>query len=99
MIAKGSSAPASRARSGVEFYRRFEHVLARHGLLRAAGQTPREFARAAGDQLVRRSGQAELAPLAVELVEAFYRVRFGGLALDPQAAQRVEQAIQRFGST
>ena len=89
---------ASRARSGVEFYRHFEHVLSRHGLLRAAGQTPREFALAAGAQLVRRSGRAELAPLAVEVVEAFYRVRFGGQPLDPQAEQTVELGIERSGA-
>ena len=38
---------ARRARPRVEFYRRFEALLARQGLVRSAGQTPREFAAAA----------------------------------------------------
>ena len=39
---------AAGRRIEVEFYRRFETLLARHGLVRAAGQTQREFAAAAG---------------------------------------------------
>jgi transglutaminase-like putative cysteine protease len=91
-----AAAPQFRTRSSVDFYRRFEHLLSRHGLLRAVGQTPREFALAAGSQLVQRSGRTELATLAVEVVEVFYRVRFGGQTLDPLGVQAMEHALERF---
>ena len=46
------------ARSSIEFYHRFEQIAARLGLQRAAGQTPREFARAAGVGWPRSAGGA-----------------------------------------
>ena len=61
----------------VGFYRRLETLLARQGLVRAAAQTQREFAAAAGGQLAARTGQAGLAGLPPLVAEAFYRVRFG----------------------
>lgn len=85
-------------RGSVEFYRRFEHVLARLGLVRAVGQTPREFAFQAGDHLARRTGRPELAGLAVAVVEAFYRVRFGRHPLDNSGAQAVEHALAQLSA-
>ena len=80
------------ARSSIEFYRRFEQIVARFGLQRAAGQTPCEFAHAAGTRLAAVSGRRELYTRAMQVVEAFYRVRFGRHVLDAAAAQTVEQA-------
>lgn len=85
-----------RARSPVEFYHRFETLLARHGLVRGAGQTPREFARVAGQSLAQQSGRGELASLSAELVEAFYCVRFGGRPLDNSGVQAVEHALEQL---
>ena len=75
-------------RSSIEFYHRFEQIVARLGLQRGAGQTPREFALAAGTRLAAVSGRSELYARAVQVVEAFYRVRFGRHVLDPAAAER-----------
>jgi len=81
------------ARSSIEFYRRFEQIVARLGLQRPAGQTPREFARAVGTRLAAVSGQADLPARAMLVAEAFYSVRFGRHELDAVAARTVQQAL------
>ena len=55
---------------------RLELCLARRGLLRLAGQTPFEFALAAGGELAESVELMPLAALPRRVVEAFYRVRF-----------------------
>jgi len=94
----GRAGAAAGHRVKIEFYRRLEAVLARHGLVRAASQTPREFARAAGEEVARRTGRYQLAPLPDRIVEAFYRVRFGRLALDNPQAKAVEHALDELQS-
>ncbi len=89
---------AARRRAEVEFYRRLESLLLRHGLERPAGQTQREFAILAGQDLAERTGHPELAPLPPEVTEAFYRVRFGRLPLDTTQAQTVEQALAKLAA-
>ena len=83
-------------RSSVEFYHRFEQIVARFGLQRGAGQTPREFARAAGTRLAAVSGRHELYARSVQVAEAFYHVRFGRQVLGASAAQTVEQALEEL---
>ena len=83
-------------RSSIEFYHRFEQIVARFGLQRGAGQTPREFAHAAGARLAAVSGRHELHTRAMQVVEAFYRVRFGRHVLDASAAQTVQQALEEL---
>jgi hypothetical protein len=82
------------ARSSIEFYHRFEQIVARSGVQRAAGQTPREFAHHAGTRLAAVSGRRELYSRAMQVVEAFYCVRFGQYVLDVAAVQTVEQALE-----
>jgi len=89
----------TQARISIEFYRRFEQIGARQGLQRRAGQTPREFARAAGTRLAAVSGRRELYAWAVEVADAFYSVRFGRQVLDASAAQAVEHALEELGRT
>ena len=72
----------------VEFYRRFEALLARRGLVRPPSQTQREFAARAGRELAQRTGDERLAVLPVQVAEAFYRVRFGGATLDKPHRKR-----------
>jgi hypothetical protein len=91
----GGQGPAG-ARSSVEFYHRFEQIVARLGLQRAAGQTPREFARTAGRRLAAVSGRGESYGRAMQVAEAYYRVRFGRLVLDASAAQSVERALKEL---
>jgi hypothetical protein len=81
------------ARSSIEFYRRFEQIVARLGLQRPAGQTPREFARAIGTRLAAVSGRDDLPASAILVAEAFYSVRFGRHELDAAAARIVQQAL------
>lgn len=87
---------ARRAPVRVEFYRRFEAVLARRGLVRPASRTQREFAVRAGQELAQRAGDSRLALLPVRVAEAFYRVRFGGAILDKQEREAVEQALTQL---
>jgi protein-glutamine gamma-glutamyltransferase len=86
-------APSIGRRADVEFYRRFETLLARRGLMRTPTQTQREFAAAAGAQLVLATGEKRLAELPGVVVEAFYRIRFGREPLDNCQLQAVEQAL------
>ena len=81
---------ARRARPRVEFYRRFEALLARRGLVRGHGQTPREFAAAAA--VLSKGSEKTPDPFSV-VVEAFYRVRFGGLPLDNPQREAVEHEL------
>jgi len=93
----GRSDPAARgAGARVEFYRRLEAVLARFGLTRPASQTQREFAREAGMTIATSTGEHHLAALPGRVVEAFYRVRFGGTPLDSPQAEEVEQALRQL---
>jgi transglutaminase-like putative cysteine protease len=84
------------ARVRVEFFRRLETALARTGVVRGAAQTQRELAAAGGRRLAEQLGEEELAALALEVAEAFYRVRFGHDVLDKPHAEAVEQALARL---
>lgn len=87
-----------RRRGGVEveFYRRFERLLARWGLVRQPAQTQREFAAEAGRCLAERTGCLQLAAAPAVVADAFYRVRFGLSPLDNLEAQKVEQALDEL---
>jgi hypothetical protein len=84
-----------RGRRGVEiaFYRRFEGLMARQGLVRAPAQTQHEFAAVAGTRLASLTGETRLAALPALIADAFYRVRFGRTPLDNLQTQAVEQAL------
>jgi len=97
LAGRDASAAAGRAEN-VEFYRRLEVLLARHGLVRTAGQTQREFAAAAGLRLAAAAGQPRLAGLPCQVADAFYRVRFGRLPLDNPQAQAVEHALMELAA-
>ena len=77
----------------LEMYRRLEAALERLGLIREPAQTAHEFAIAAGGQLADRAEHRPLAQLPGRVVEAFYRVRFGGRTLDKLEAEAVEHAL------
>jgi hypothetical protein len=89
-------AKAAGRRPRVEFYRRLEAILARHGLVRDPWQTQREFAAAARVHLARTSGDGKLAGLPVEIAEAYYRVRFGRQSLDNDQVEAIEQALRQL---
>jgi hypothetical protein len=104
----GGRAGAGGARPAVvEFYSRFEALLARYGLRRRASQTQLEFARLAGERLAKQrvagggGGSVAVPPEAARsiadatgrIAEAFYRVRFGGGDLSPEAATAMHLAL------
>ncbi len=80
----------------VEFYRRLEAILARRGLVRAASQTPHELALLAREKLTQTTGNPQVAQLPEQLVDTFYRVRFGHDSLDKFQYQAVEQALRQL---
>ena len=83
------------ARGQVEFYRRFERLLARHGIRRTKGQTPLELAHAATIRLAAGNGSSHHAvAMPARLVALFYRVRFGHAALAPTEIDAVEQLLE-----
>lgn len=77
----------------LEMYRRLEAVLNKHGFERQPAQTAYEFAVAAGGDLSQRIEHKGLAHLPRSVIEAFYRVRFGGHTLDKPEADAVEHAL------
>jgi len=89
-------AAAHRGSAEVEFYRRLETLLAERELHRAVSQTQREFALAVGGQLAESPQTKHAAPITRQLVEMFYRVRFGRRTLDSQEAAAVEQALSEL---
>jgi transglutaminase-like putative cysteine protease len=84
-----SSLPA-----GVLFYRRLAALLQEFGLDRPPAETPREFARrAAGFLAGHGSGNESVADVPPLVVDAYYRIRFGHLDLDPEAIRQVEARL------
>lgn len=84
---------SSRRRVEIAFYRRFEGLMAREGLVRGSAQTQQEFAAAAGAHFASLTGESRAAGLPSLVADAFYRVRFGGTPLDNLQTQAVEQAL------
>jgi len=66
----------------LKFFSELVQILKKHGHLRRSNETPREFAA--------RTGIAQ----ATELVEIFYRVRFGSGDVDVVAQQRIDELLR-----
>jgi transglutaminase-like putative cysteine protease len=98
---RNDAATAAESARQIDFYRRFERLLARRGLVRRPSQTQLEFARAVERHLSDspRAAKGELpgvpstAVLVRRLIDSFYRVRFGHAALDSRQAEAVEQVL------
>jgi protein-glutamine gamma-glutamyltransferase len=75
------------------FYVRLERLLARLPLRRASGQTPRELAAAASRRLSNGAARVDVAHVPGEVVDAYYRVRFGSARLDKNETEQIEQAL------
>lgn len=74
----------------IEFYRRLESILSKHGIHRELTQTPSEFAALAKLQLLDRNADSTTADIPSKVVQHFYRVRFGDDRLDTNDLQRLE---------
>ncbi len=83
-------------RTHVEFYQRLENVLRRRGFRRDGGQTPREFAVAVGDQLAIANDTKSVAATPRDVVDAFYRVRFGNQRLDNHEVEQLERSLSEL---
>lgn len=96
-IRRGSRDAAQLA-AGMEvpFYRRFEAILARRGIVRRAGQTQRELAQTAAAAWSAMPDGRAAGQSARRIVDAFYRVRFGRVALDSRQAATVEQLLDQL---
>jgi hypothetical protein len=94
--------PGRRSRSAgnghlsVEFYEQFEALLARCGRPRDVTETQREFAEDAGGRIAGRTGEHRIVTLALQIVDAFYHVRFGRATLDRSQTRAVEEALKEI---
>jgi hypothetical protein len=80
----------------VRFYEELLSIMRRKGLRRPPHQTPREFARAAAARLGAEGSDVEGA---VNLVtDLYYRVRFGGHAMDAAERAQTRQALHTLKS-
>ncbi len=83
----------ARSRSHVEFYDRFEAILKQLGLVRDAGQTPREFAMAISSRLD-TTPDLGWKDSSNDFIELYYQVRFGNSALDGERLAKVETMLE-----
>jgi len=78
-ISRGRQADPSAQAVGDSFYRRLLQLLETSGITRPVAETPREFARRAAQFLAGHgSGNEVVADVPPLVVDAFYRIRFGG---------------------
>ncbi len=91
---------AARARQAIRvaFYRRFENLVGKTGLIRGPAETQEEFAAAAGRHLAERAEKPELAAIPSVVASAFYQVRFGHTPLDKTQQTAVREALDELES-
>ena len=80
--------------AGILFYRRLTHLLSRLELDRTPAETQGEFAARAA-RFLSNQGRPEqsVADVPQQVVEAFYRVRFGHLELGPDSLQELDSRL------
>ncbi len=91
---RGPREDATSLTAGILFYRRLTQLLSQLELERTPAETQGEFASRAARFLSGR-GQPEqsVAEVPQEVVEAFYRVRFGHLDLEPASLQELDARL------
>ncbi|MEK6247416.1 MAG: transglutaminase domain-containing protein, partial [Planctomycetales bacterium] len=80
----------------VDFYYKLEVLLRRYGLVKPASQTPREFAIAIGGDLFEKPHLQAVATVPRKIVEAYYRVCYGGKTLDQNELDSVNRDMQKL---
>lgn len=83
----------ARFRSKVEFYDRFEAILRRLGIVRPAGQTPREFVEEMTPKLA-PAMDGNWKGRSQDFIDAYYNVRFGAQALDKTHQDQIESLLE-----
>ncbi len=79
---------------GVAFYYRLVKILAAHGFVRPAAETPREFARRATEAMALKWPGGDLTPVPGMVVDAFYSKRFGNNELSPTILSELERCLE-----
>lgn len=80
----------------VAFYKRLVSLLSSQGLERANAETPREFGSRAIANLTARCGDDSLLDVPRQVIEAFYRVRYGNEAIENDEARDLREKIDRL---
>jgi protein-glutamine gamma-glutamyltransferase len=97
---RGPTLDATSLTAGNFFYRRLVQMLAAYDLTRSPAETQSEFARRAHKFL---TGQGPLtqpvADVPSEVVDAFYRVRFGHLDLEPASLEKLDARLDALESS
>lgn len=96
-LVRGSTDDSASLTAGILFYRRLAHLLARLELHRSPAETQGEFAARAARALAGQD-RPELAVADVPqlVVDAFYRVRFGHLELEPSSLQELNTRLDEL---
>lgn len=97
---RGPIEDATALTRGAAHYRRLARLLAGFGLERPPAETPEEFARRATLYLTGNGSLTEaVAEVPRDVVDAFYRVRFGHLDLPPADIARIEARLDALEAT
>lgn len=91
-----SVVPPAPLRAETVLFQRLELLLARYHFHRPEGQTPREFAVAAGGLLARSPATRPVAELPNRVVNSFYRLRFAGRGLDRPELETLEHSLAQL---
>jgi protein-glutamine gamma-glutamyltransferase len=90
----GENRDGSTMGTGVAIYNRLARLLKEIGLERTPAETPREFARRASSHLATRDAEAEsISEAPPVVVDAFYRIRFGGDNLSAEALSDLDTRL------
>ena len=91
---RGQDVDSTSLTAGILFYRRLTQLLAQLELERTPAETQGEFAVRAGKFLTGQGLPAQsVAEVPQEVVDAFYRVRFGHLELDPASLEELDARL------
>jgi hypothetical protein len=94
---RGPEVDAASLPAGVLFYRRLTQLLARCDLERTPAETQHEFA-ARARRFLAQQGQSvgPCSDVPLQVVDAFYRVRFGHLELEPASLQQLDDRLDQL---
>jgi hypothetical protein len=95
-LARDDERAAQESETFAPFHARLLTLLARHGYPPRGSRTTQEFVDAVAADLRTSSLTSETADVPRQLGNAYYRVRFGGQALDEEERQSLEAALQRL---
>jgi hypothetical protein len=97
---RGPRLDATSLTAGILFYRRLAQLLATYELARNPAETQSEFAGRAHKFLTGKGSPTQpVADVPHEVVDAFYRVRFGHLELEPESLHELDARLDALESS